>query len=221
MQIGCEQGSCVPGEQFVFGAGTSLYLGGKTIHVKLALWWRWLHGNQGALQQTWVVYIHANSKIQGFSGTQEITSMLFSLNISITMGLFPWLLKSQGGVLRNGGLILYTAINYAFPRCQKCPPFSSFLSAVVEMLCSTSSLFFGEDECFNPLRWPIYAWIYMVSIGLGNSLLPLWHQAITWAKDGLSSIGHFRTKFSEIWITIQRFPFKKMHFKMLSAKWAF
>ena len=59
-----------------------------------------------------------------------------------------------------------------------------------------------------------------VIIGLGNGLLPVRHQAITWFNAGLLSIGHLGTNFSEIWIWILTFSFKKMHLKMSSAKLA-
>ena len=57
-------------------------------------------------------------------------------------------------------------------------------------------------------------------MGWGNSLLPVWHQAITWTNAALLSIGLLGTNFSEIWIGILSFSFKKMHLKMLSAKMA-
>ena len=51
-------------------------------------------------------------------------------------------------------------------------------------------------------------------------IMPIRHQAITWTKPGLLSIGRLRTNFSEIWMGILSFSFKKMHLKMLSAKMA-
>ena len=49
---------------------------------------------------------------------------------------------------------------------------------------------------------------------------PIWHQAITWTNAVLLSIGLLGTNFSEMWIGIMSFSFKKMHLKMLSAKMA-
>ena len=49
-----------------------------------------------------------------------------------------------------------------------------------------------------------------------------WHllcQAITWTNTDLLSIAPLGTNFSEIWIEILAFSFKKMHLKMLSVKW--
>ena len=43
-------------------------------------------------------------------------------------------------------------------------------------------------------------------------------QASTWTNDSLLSIGLLGTNFSEIWIGILSFSFKKMHLKMSSAK---
>ena len=53
-----------------------------------------------------------------------------------------------------------------------------------------------------------------------NGLLPLQRQAITWTNVGLLSIGFLGTRFSEIWIRILSFSFKKMHLQMSSAKMA-
>ena len=56
-------------------------------------------------------------------------------------------------------------------------------------------------------------------IGSDNGLSPGRRQAIIWTNAGILLIGHLGTNFSEIWIWIQTFSFKKMHFKMASAKW--
>ena len=56
-------------------------------------------------------------------------------------------------------------------------------------------------------------------IGSDNGLLPDWCQAIIWTYAGILLIGPLRTKFSEILIEILTFSFKKMHFKVSSAKW--
>ena len=53
-----------------------------------------------------------------------------------------------------------------------------------------------------------------VSIDSGNGLSPARRQAITWTNAGLLSIGLLGTNFSEIWIGILPFSFKKMHLKM-------
>ena len=55
------------------------------------------------------------------------------------------------------------------------------------------------------------------SIGSGDGLSHLWHQAITWNNTGLLSIGLLGTNFSEIWIRILSFSFKEMHLKLSSA----
>ena len=56
-------------------------------------------------------------------------------------------------------------------------------------------------------------------IGSDNGLSPGLHQAIIWTNDAILLIGPLGTTFSEILIGIQTFSFKKLHFKMLSAKW--
>ena len=50
-------------------------------------------------------------------------------------------------------------------------------------------------------------------------LLPLWNQAIIGTNAGILSITPSATNFNKILMKIQLFPFKKMHLKMLSAKW--
>ena len=55
--------------------------------------------------------------------------------------------------------------------------------------------------------------------GSDNGLSPGRHQAINWTNAGIWLIGPLGTNFSEIFIGIQTFSFKKMHLKMSSAKW--
>ena len=56
-------------------------------------------------------------------------------------------------------------------------------------------------------------------IGPDNGLSPGWRQAIIWTNSVILLIGPWGTNFSEILIGVQAFLFKKMHLKMLSAKW--
>ena len=55
-------------------------------------------------------------------------------------------------------------------------------------------------------------------IGSDNGLLPDQCQVIIWTNAGILSIGPWGTNFSEIWIEILTFPFKKMHLKDLSEQ---
>ena len=55
----------------------------------------------------------------------------------------------------------------------------------------------------------------LIIIGSDNGLSPI----IIWTNAGLLSIGPLRTYFSENLIKMQQFSLKKMHRKMLSAKW--
>ena len=57
----------------------------------------------------------------------------------------------------------------------------------------------------------------LIFIDSDNGLLPGWHQAITNA--GILLIWPLGTMFSEILIEILTVSFKKMHLKVLSAKW--
>ena len=61
--------------------------------------------------------------------------------------------------------------------------------------------------------------IKLTIIGSDNGLSPGRRQAIIWANAGILSIGHLGTNFSEILFEIQTFSFKKIQFKMSSAKW--
>ena len=52
-----------------------------------------------------------------------------------------------------------------------------------------------------------------------NGLSPARCQTIIWTKAGIMFIGPLETNSNEILIGIQTFSFKKMHWKMSSAKW--
>ena len=56
-------------------------------------------------------------------------------------------------------------------------------------------------------------------IGSDNGLSPGRRQGIIWTNDGIVLIQPLGTNFNEISIAIHAFSFKKMHFKMSSAKW--
>ena len=55
-------------------------------------------------------------------------------------------------------------------------------------------------------------------IGSDNGLSPGRRQAIIWTNAGILLIEHLVTNFSEIFIGIQTFSFKKKHFKMCLRK---
>ena len=57
-------------------------------------------------------------------------------------------------------------------------------------------------------------------IGSDNGLSPDRRQAIIWTNAGILLIEPLETNFSEIFIEIHAFSFKKMHLKMSSAKWS-
>ena len=56
-------------------------------------------------------------------------------------------------------------------------------------------------------------------IGSDNGLSPDRRQTIIWTNAGILLIGPLGTNFSEIWIEILTFSFKKMRLKVSSAKW--
>ena len=55
--------------------------------------------------------------------------------------------------------------------------------------------------------------------GPDNGLLPCWCQAIIWTNAGILSIETLWINFSEILSEFHTFSLKKIHLKMLSAKW--
>ena len=56
-------------------------------------------------------------------------------------------------------------------------------------------------------------------IGSDDGLSPTRRQAIIWTNAGILLIRPLRTNFSEIFIEVYTFSFKKMHSKMSSGKW--
>ena len=85
----------------------------------------------------------------------------------------------------------------------------------------------GLCVCLIELRNCSTHWGRMMHICVGNltiivsdnGLSPYRRQAIIWTNAGILLIGPLGTNFSAILIRIQTFSFKKMHLKMLSAKW--
>ena len=79
-----------------------------------------------------------------------------------------------------------------------------------------------------PFCWDLHVlthwgWVMHICIGnltissSDNGLSPGWHRAITWTNAEILSIGPLGTNFSQIFIRIQIFSFKKMHLEMSSA----
>ena len=66
-------------------------------------------------------------------------------------------------------------------------------------------------------RGPVsFAVSELAIIGSDNGLSPGQHQAIIWTNAGIYLIGPLGTNFSEIFIEILTFSFKKMHWKMVA-----
>ena len=59
----------------------------------------------------------------------------------------------------------------------------------------------------------------LTTIASDNGLSPGRRQAIIWTDAGILSIGSLGTNFNEILSEIHKFSFKKMYFKISSAKW--
>ena len=68
--------------------------------------------------------------------------------------------------------------------------------------------------------WVAYICVNDLSIiGSDDGMSPDQCQAIIWTNAGILSIGPLREHFNEVLIEIPTFSFKKMHLKVLSAKW--
>ena len=59
----------------------------------------------------------------------------------------------------------------------------------------------------------------LIIVGSDNGLSPSRCQAIIWTNAGILLIGSLGTNFSEIFIEIYTFSFKKMYLKISSGKW--
>ena len=99
-----------------------------------------------------------------------------------------------------------------------------------------STIWWGENENFvQPMNSQVIgylSWVLLTHwgrvthicisklniIGSDNGLSPGRRQAIIWTNAGILLIRPLVTNFSEIWIRIQTFSFKKMHLQVSSAK---
>ena len=59
----------------------------------------------------------------------------------------------------------------------------------------------------------------LTTIGSDNALSPGQRQAVIWTNAGILLIWTLETNFSEFLSKIDTFSLKKVHLKMLSAKW--
>ena len=90
----------------------------------------------------------------------------------------------------------------------------------IHCICGDPNLYL-DQPIMQPTTCPTECYVsYPTDIVSGNGLSPFRSQAITWTNAGLMSVGFLGTSFSEIWIGILSFPYKKMHLKMSSAKMA-
>ena len=75
-------------------------------------------------------------------------------------------------------------------------------------------------HCLTVPQCRIYASVNWVNIGSGNGLSPVWRQAFSWTSACLLSTGLPGINFSESWIRILSFSYKKINLKMSSARMA-
>ena len=98
-----------------------------------------------------------------------------------------------------------------------------FIHISIMMHISTSPIHALYENVTSALtHWGRVTHIYvsiLTIIGSDNGLSPGWRQAIIWTNVGILLIGPLGTNFSEIWIKIYTFSFRKMYLKMSSGKW--
>ena len=87
------------------------------------------------------------------------------------------------------------------------------------LLADVGEYSFENAGLLSEAEWCIYASGNYTIIDSDNGLSPERRQAIIWTNVSLLLIKPLGTNFSGIWIIIQTVLFKKMHFKMSSAKW--
>ena len=101
----------------------------------------------------------------------------------------------------------------------------SYCLSLHTMHCSEKQLYWNlewNQLCILLTHWGQVTHICvgnLTIIGSDNGLSPGRRQAIIWTNAGILLIGPLGTNLSEIVIEIHTFSFKKMHFKMSSAKW--
>ena len=89
----------------------------------------------------------------------------------------------------------------------------------IEIDTSISGLWWASQVVGDTTMTSILVSIPITIIGSDNGLSPDRCQAIIWTYAGILLIWNLGTNFSEILSKIRAFSFKKMHFKMSSAKW--
>ena len=131
-------------------------------------------------------------------------------------------------------MFIYRILSVHFPlSCVVCmisfnfTPFSSCVVACIyvdwyEMFHIWISVWLKLDFSLVLTHWGLMTHVCiskLTNIGSDNGLSPGWCQAIIWTNAGILFIGILGTNFSEILSEIHVFSFKRMHLKMLSAKW--
>ena len=101
------------------------------------------------------------------------------------------------------------------------PGTGEFPTQMASNTANVSIWWHHHDESFSLTHWGRVTHICvskLIIIGSDNGLSPGWRQAIIWTNAGILWIGPLGTNFSEIFIEIHMSSFKKMHWKMSSAK---
>ena len=128
-----------------------------------------------------------------------------------------FLIDEMGHVTRQPLLVVLTW--YPIMWSSLCNSFEDWAPVDFIYVCAQSSY---ELHWFDLTHWGRVTHICvgnLTIIGPDNGLSPGRRQAIIWTNAGILLIGPWGTNFNEILIGIHKFSFKKINFKMSSAKW--
>ena len=101
-----------------------------------------------------------------------------------------------------------------------CNDVSHWLGEGLESALLLSGLNYNGVCCLLiEAEWRIYAPVNSDTIGSNNGLTPVWHQAIIWTSGDLLLTRPSGSNLNKILFEIQIFSLKKLHLKILSAKW--
>ena len=119
------------------------------------------------------------------------------------------------------GMDIIKCIN-RYPRNKERPNHLTLLCVFVIIAKSHIKLSVSGENCesiLNPWGRATHICVNKLTIiGSDNGLSPDRRQDIIWTNTGILLIGPWVTNFSEIFIKIYTFSFKKMHLKMSSGK---
>ena len=145
----------------------------------------------------------------------KITKVIFTLWIVFWI----WLDPSRWNELRNNNTCVLSVLHSQYHACWCSGDFrrQGFSRYGIDPQ-SWNILSLASEELTHWGRVTHICFGNLTIIGSDNGLSPGRRQAIIWTNARILLIGPLGTNFSEMFIEIHTFSFKKMHVKMLSAK---